>query len=256
MCLPTRGPCRHGIDMSLTIVRSRSDARRHHWLLAFTALFSRSGSPTSAPVTEVRGRADVEATRTRVGGRERPAGSSVGVKRLHRSGPRSSGKPACGATDETTGVRCACQTGATSTARTRSGSAVRRGTLADPRQTTVTRAHFRLPIWSTWVPVGHRSVAVSRPRRRTAPRRRRSPGAALRFESHRPVVTRASTQDVPDGDVVVGHVVRRRRGPCAPGRTPPPPRRPRRPVVEVGDRARDEPFGRVRVQRRPPRAPS
>ena len=51
--------------MSLRLPDLRSDVRRPHWLLAFTALFSRSGSPTGAPRTEVSGRADVEATRTR-----------------------------------------------------------------------------------------------------------------------------------------------------------------------------------------------
>jgi hypothetical protein len=55
LCLPTRGPCRHGIDMSLRLTDLTSDSRWRHWLLAFTALFSRSGSPTSAPMTEVEG---------------------------------------------------------------------------------------------------------------------------------------------------------------------------------------------------------
>ena len=39
------GPSEHGIDMSL---RPRKRVRRPHWLLAFTALFSRNGSPTDA----------------------------------------------------------------------------------------------------------------------------------------------------------------------------------------------------------------
>ena len=81
MCLPTRGPCRHGIDMSLRLTDLTSDSLWRHWLLAFTALFSRSGSPTSAPMTEAEGRTDVEATRTQACNRERPAKSSVGVNR-------------------------------------------------------------------------------------------------------------------------------------------------------------------------------
>src|ERR1700730_2808536 len=39
------GPSEHGIDMSL---RPRKRVRRPHLLLAFTALFSRTGSPTDA----------------------------------------------------------------------------------------------------------------------------------------------------------------------------------------------------------------
>ena len=92
--------------MSHRLTDSRSNSRWRHWLLAFTALFSRSGSPTSAPRTEVGGRADVEATRTR-GSRPRTTcktrvlvstGSTV-------PGHVRRGKPACGATDETTGGR-------------------------------------------------------------------------------------------------------------------------------------------------------
>ena len=118
LCLPTRGPCRHGIDMSLRLADLTSDSRWRHWLLAFTALFSRSGSPTSAPVTEAGERTDVEATRTRVRGREQPAKSSVGVNRAPPfRATFEGGKPACGATDETTCRRCACQTGATPVSR-------------------------------------------------------------------------------------------------------------------------------------------
>src|SRR3981189_831621 len=40
------GPYEHGIDMSL---RPRKRGRRPHWLLAFTALFFKNGSPPDAP---------------------------------------------------------------------------------------------------------------------------------------------------------------------------------------------------------------
>jgi hypothetical protein len=112
VCPPARRSCEHGIDMSQGC-RSRSNNHWRHWLLAFTALFSRSGSPTGAPWTKVDERAGCRSDTHSFRGRERPEDSSVGVNRLHRSGPRSSGKPACGATDETTGEWCACQTGAT-----------------------------------------------------------------------------------------------------------------------------------------------
>ena len=122
---------------------------------------------------------------------------------LHRSGPRSSGKPACGATDETTCGRCACQTGATPVARTRGGPAVRRGTLADADHPTVTRAHFLLPFCTTWVPSGTApSPATTSPSHLTAPcsidRR------ASRFESAKPVATRASAHGVPLGNANSG----------------------------------------------------
>ena len=110
------GPPRHGIDMSLRTTDRDRVERRLHWLLAFTALFSRSGPPTSAPDGRSRRtcrcRSDTHPSR----GRERLHETGVGVKRAppfrarSECGPR---EPACEATGETTGRRCACQTAAT-----------------------------------------------------------------------------------------------------------------------------------------------
>jgi hypothetical protein len=98
------GPGEHGIDMSL---RPRNRARRPHWLLAFTALFSRNGSPTDAPsrtrsalgphfggtrTLQLRGRIGREArSATRVGG------VGVNVPPFRAQGAI----PACGATGKT-----------------------------------------------------------------------------------------------------------------------------------------------------------
>jgi hypothetical protein len=103
LCPPTRGSCEHGIDMSLRLTDLTSDSLGRHWLLAFTALFSRSGSPTGAPMTEVGGRTDVEATRTRF-----EATNDLKTRVLVSTGSTVPDHvrtwfPACGATDETTG---------------------------------------------------------------------------------------------------------------------------------------------------------
>ena len=67
--------------MSVRSTDSRSDDRRPHWLLAFTALFSRSGSPTSAHRERC----------TRVGGTH----DSVGATRHSRRGRDHERKSEC-----------------------------------------------------------------------------------------------------------------------------------------------------------------
>jgi hypothetical protein len=111
------GP-RRGIDMSLRTHDPKITSRRPHWLLAFTALFSRSGSPTTCSPKKPH---SVGGTRTplcslgflRLSRRPRAArntgrGGSGGVNRSRRSGPR--GQPACGARDKTSDPPLVCQT--------------------------------------------------------------------------------------------------------------------------------------------------
>jgi hypothetical protein len=107
---PARGPCEHGIDMSL---RTPDRDRTFGGLTGFwrsLLCFQEAGLRRARPAPLAAGRPCRSDTHS-IRGRERPVVSSVGVKRLHRSGPHMSGIPACGATDETTGGRDACQTG-------------------------------------------------------------------------------------------------------------------------------------------------
>ncbi len=201
-------------------------------------------------MTEVEGRADVEATRTRVRGRERPADSSVGVNRLHRSGPRSN------VANRHAGRLARLHVG---------GAHVKQAQhpCTHPQWLRGAPGHPSGPGSPDGYPrplslavlddvgavrdgaVGGDDVAVA-----LAPRPASIDRRAVPLRVARPVATRASTHVVPDGK----REARRCRVGCARslvdtvelglGRVAR-----AGPVVEVGDGARDEPLRRVRVQR-------
>ena len=136
---------RRGIDMSLR--RLISQDRRPHWLLAFTALFSRSGSPTGAPHDRSQRACRCRSDTHPIRGRERPGDSSVGVNRLHRSGPRAS------VVYRHAGRLTRLHAGA---APVKQAQHPPQGLVGagDEDYPTVTRAHFRRPNCNTWVPSG------------------------------------------------------------------------------------------------------
>ena len=210
-------------------VRRRGD-RNPHWLLSFTALFSRSDSPTSAHAAAVRScRRDTHSAGARPQAARTEEARSVGVNRSRRSGARRS-EPACGARARLPTRADACQTaGSTLRRRPAPTCAFPPARRARGRATGPSAVHFS-PSTRT-LPCSSICAACLTLATRRAPSRRARPTSRCRPD-------RRGSASLGRRCVVLEHPVELGLGGVAGARA----------VVQVDDGAGEQALGRVRVQ--------